>query len=62
MINFITAGVPPKERLTLDVEVIDIHKEDLFKAIDVNKDKYISEEEVNQWINSNPDVSAYAYV
>lgn len=51
------AEVPNNVRLTLDIELIDIHKEDLFKTIDANKDKYISIEEVESWLRSTHDVS-----
>lgn len=50
-------GVPANVRLTLDIEVIDSQKEDLFKTIDSNKDKYLSLQEVKDWILYNPDVS-----
>ena len=50
------AGVPQGIRLTLDIEIIDIHKEDLFKAIDTNQDRYISIKEVEEWIKTNPEV------
>lgn len=52
----LTAEVPQNIRLTLDVELVDMEKEDLFKAIDKNSDKYISLQEVEEWMKVDEEV------
>ena len=56
--TMLAAGIPQQVRLTLDIELLDMQKEDVFKAIDADSDRYLTLKEVENWIRENPQVNS----